>query len=86
MTTPISREQRDAPVSAIPPNVGEPTPEARKGVCRAWAQILRDQHPGVSWNVRPVERGERDAPRPSQRPTPPPASPGRGQGEEGRAA
>ncbi len=48
--------------TTIPPNVGEPTPEAIKGACRAWAQILRDEHPGVSWNVRPVERGERDAP------------------------
>lgn len=43
-----------------PQNVGEPTPEAIKGVCRAWAQILRDRHPGVSWNVRPVERKPRE--------------------------
>lgn len=43
-----------------PPNVGEPTSEAIKGACRAWAQILRDEHPGVSWNVRPVERSEQE--------------------------
>lgn len=35
-------------------------PEARKGVERAFLEILRKRHPGVTWTIVPPEK-DRDA-------------------------